>query len=1153
MRRLVLTMMLSVVMGGTARALGPQPPDQVDVFYKPPAAPNVVLLLDLSKSMGKRSGAAYCPWFQNDSTVTSALNGGSPISNDRMRRREFQMKASLVGCQSPNDGIVDRWHGEVNFEARYFNGSTGILAPFGTSKSSLESAIVGSSRSNGTRMARGLAAALVDLQNEFDPAEQCKPNAVVLMSDGRPTGGPPSLFEYGATDGASCSAMSAYSTNKVWCGAAYMGGTMPSPSHGCSPFLSSPTQTVMCTLGATEEVLAPVHAIAFDTNGSAVNRMQRTAHLGGGRFFFADSVLALDEAFEQTIRATFSVDQESFQTGTVELEGPYVYNSTFPTMFKPGGTRGDLWFGNLKKYCILPPQNPDGSFQSGSDCMFVRDSGNPDLLVANPHPEDQWTGNTDAEADKGGAGELLTSRVGSDLSYPRNLAVWKSSASKLVDLSKSDLGADDLWIHGRERHFAINRLHGYTHDAFSSGSPKAGASWALPETMNGQPALLRFDSGPSYLLYAANDGMLHVFDATNGEEVSALMPKHVLSPAWSPVTNFSVRDLFDGLNTDRRHVFLLDGSPRLFHVDDDGDGSIDSSETAKVVFGLGRAGAGYYMFDATKLASGTFDVSADEPEIFALVRTPGSPFEDLADTWAAPWLGLMKLGGVVRNVAIFGSGHEREYDHPTAPAAAAVPGQWVVDPPVGSPPHAVSCPSLIGTSSVATPGSMDCVQNSPAYGPLDTSPMRIRAGPIRVPDGVAYRVRFSDVNMDPNDYLRLLDSKGELVQTMTATVGSLTSDWIYAPSISVEFETDGNPTSHTGFVMATFEYRTVVQEPPRRRSPSLFVVDLDRWNGSSPVAWSDPTPSGLTAAVRLRFTADCGSHGANCFDKNDFSDLRYMRCPISAEPSVLTVQNRVERIYFGDECGQLWRVKEAATGWEIARIFNANGDFLGTSWPDSGSHPDVREIRKIMTPLDLVRSRCTGKPAIGIYFGTGNLQRPTADDDPLGRRDVLGVIWDDDSLSSSTDLTDLVDVTTTDSVDPSGFTSEKGWYIRLGSDERVLRRGLVFGQTAYFKTYEPATASGACSNAIGTNALYAMDSCTAEAIEDPDSNGYATYSERRAESYAGQIGSAPNLVITRDTAVVLSERGSVVREPLDPNRGQLPFRRARMLHWRSVP
>src|SRR5919206_3818789 len=88
-----------LLLPSVAIALGPQPPDQVDVFYQTNVRPQIELLLDTSCSMNGASGVAYCPWY----------TGQYGISQSDMNSKEHQMRAALVGCARANDGVLDRW------------------------------------------------------------------------------------------------------------------------------------------------------------------------------------------------------------------------------------------------------------------------------------------------------------------------------------------------------------------------------------------------------------------------------------------------------------------------------------------------------------------------------------------------------------------------------------------------------------------------------------------------------------------------------------------------------------------------------------------------------------------------------------------------------------------------------------------------------------------------------------------------------------------------------------------------------------------------------------------------------------------------------------------------------------------------------------
>src|SRR5262245_8354266 len=97
-----------------AFALGPQPPDQVDVFFQTNVQPQIELLLDSSCSMTEDAGIAFCPWFETT----------YGISASQMQTKANQLKASLIGCARSDDGIIDKWSTKVNFAIRGFADGT---------------------------------------------------------------------------------------------------------------------------------------------------------------------------------------------------------------------------------------------------------------------------------------------------------------------------------------------------------------------------------------------------------------------------------------------------------------------------------------------------------------------------------------------------------------------------------------------------------------------------------------------------------------------------------------------------------------------------------------------------------------------------------------------------------------------------------------------------------------------------------------------------------------------------------------------------------------------------------------------------------------------------------------------------------------------
>lgn len=1131
-RPLIVLVLLSL--SSSALALGPQPPDQVDVFFQTNVRPQIELLLDTSCSMADDAGVTTCPYYE----TTFGVSPGD------MNAKHHQLRASLVGCSRSDDGVIDRWASRVNFAIRGFDdGTPSVWRAFGSTADALETAIRPDSPSSfrlggGTSMTLGLAEAGRDF-GVFNDGNtlSCRPNIVLLLSDGNPnsSGG---TFNYECADPQPPDEKR-YRAGEPWCGAGYLAG---STDPACD--LTTAYSDMVCGVGGDQEI--HTYTIGFGRAGTfSPSNLQRIAANGKGQYFFASNVSALDAAFNEIITSVANRPLVTYAPPAVTLDGVFSGNRAFSVSFRPAAT--GFWAGNIKVSCLLPGLSATGDFGTETGCYYQRDPADPKQLIANATPIDLFTTTAVADARVGGAGQLLRNRLSTTPGgsiprapfYPRTIRTWRPGTPTLFDVRADQLTPDDLFLHGIERVKAINRLHGYTFDSDisdtdaleddvsgldpSDSNPVGVAAWPLADTFNSSLSILSYSPSIQYLIAPMNDGMLHAFESASGRETSALMMGETLKP--HPALNFSIRDAMAMFNDTVRHPYLLDGGSRLFHEDTNANGFIESTERAYLFTGLGRAGAGYYMTNLSTF-NGVFDASTNP--VYPLLRQAGTHYQDLGDTWAAPWLGRMRVAGSSRRVAVFGSGHERGFDEPASNIPSALPGEWQISAPQFRP-----CLSLF---TIAECTSIDM-----------GLPIDLTLGPISIPNAIAYRLRFSTYAMSPGDEFRVQSGEGSTAEVLRGPLAfGYTSQWIYDDQAAVQAVTDGVAAAGLT-VIAGVDYRTAEQLPARRRSPSIFVVDIDRWNGTAgPVPFADTTSDG---GMLLRFTADCGGRdlGTRCFDASYYPDLRTMRCPISAEVSVLDAGGLLERAYVGDECGQIWRMSRdprAADRWAVDRVFNANSDGgFPAAWP-AASAVNVRNVRKFHRRIDLVRTKCAGTNAIGLYFGTGNSQRPTARDE---RGDVIGVVWDDGSIDENTGLGNLTNVSATDQIVPQTIAAagRKGWFLNLRANERMLRDPVTFARVSYFKTFRPVTASSECVPGSGEDTVWSFDSCTAEAYNDRDGDGVREAGERIAQSTAGDIGASPSIVATRDTAVVISDQGSLNK------RQSFDFRRARLLNWRG--
>ena len=153
------------------------------------------------------------------------------------------------------------------------------------------------------------------------------------------------------------------------------------------------------------------------------------------------------------------------------------------------------------------------------------------------------------------------------------------------------------WLRGRQQHADDRVLRAYSMTTPASGTP---IPIVLGDIVSSKPAFLRTPtrsySTAGYSQYkntqaaraptvftAANDGMLHAFSATTGNELWAYVPRITMQKLYKQVsTDYSIN-----------HQFTTDGSPEL------GDVVIGADWKTVLVAGLNGGGRGFYALDVT--------------------------------------------------------------------------------------------------------------------------------------------------------------------------------------------------------------------------------------------------------------------------------------------------------------------------------------------------------------------------------------------------------------------------------------------------------------------------------------------------------------------------------------------------------------------------
>jgi type IV pilus assembly protein PilY1 len=234
------------------------------------------------------------------------------------------------------------------------------------------------------------------------------------------------------------------------------------------------------------------------------------------------------------------------------------------------------------------------------------------------------------------------------------------------------------WLRGQQQYANDTILRAYTQTANIPAGLSATIPIVLGDIASSKPAFMR-EPRKGYTLAgyndfkvanaarqatvfaAANDGMLHAFNATSGEEMWAYVPRITMSKlAVQASTTY-------GTN----HQFSTDGSPEL------GDVQIGGVWKTILVAGLNGGGRGYYAVDVTDPANpvALWEICAD-----STICGGTSYYPNMGLTFGNPQFGTWKdVGGVAHWVVFVSSGYNNAPGAITIPSSPGEGILYVVD------------------------------------------------------------------------------------------------------------------------------------------------------------------------------------------------------------------------------------------------------------------------------------------------------------------------------------------------------------------------------------------------------------------------------------------------------------------------------------------
>ncbi|MDC3233843.1 PilC/PilY family type IV pilus protein [Candidatus Pelagibacter sp.] len=372
----------------------------------------------------------------------------------------------------------------------------------------------------------------------------------------------------------------------------------------------------------------------------------------------------LTDAIKQAISGRLTFTTPAVMSDVTK--GNFVYQSTFEY------AKNMQWKGSLKKYKL----NSNGTFGA------VQWDAGDKLNSKNASSRNIWTPEIDTSLNNFTTSnrDALKSRlfpsqsptdteVENLINFIRGVDVYDQdsdnnkteSIHKLADIYHSELivvgkpdapALDDGSINSKEKDSYYRSQNNYNN--FKNGSSCGG------------PCANRKE-----IVYAgANNGILHAFDASSGEELWGYIPPNVLG---------NLEKIPSSKANSTNAIYGIDGSPVVKDIffDDTPNDNVNNPRWRTILLGsLGAGGKGLYALDVTNPNSPThlFAINNNESDKFIqhwgvdrmkneFGYAGGSSidakydYRKLGETWSTPRIIRIKISGKDKWVAVFGGGY----------------------------------------------------------------------------------------------------------------------------------------------------------------------------------------------------------------------------------------------------------------------------------------------------------------------------------------------------------------------------------------------------------------------------------------------------------------------------------------------------------------
>jgi type IV pilus assembly protein PilY1 len=365
-----------------------------------------------------------------------------------------------------------------------------------------------------------------------------------------------------------------------------------------------------------------VHTVGFaiddpDEKLAANDILREAATNGGGSFYYANNAAeleaALQDAIRQIVAATFA-----FATPVIPTTSATGSTRAYVASFKSDPSR-PFWRGYLKAY------------QRGADGLVPVDGNGVPLDSAMV-----WE-----------VGQKLSQKAASiRMIYTVVAGSREEFRTSTSAITPALLGVSTT----TDRDKLMDFIRGVdTFDEDLDGNVTEERAWKLGDIFHSTPVLVTPPFAPSadssylafksananrttVLLVGANDGMLHAFRESDGEELWAFIPPDLLGG----LNNLTLRS--------GQHLFYADSSPIVVDV------KMGTNWKTIVLFGERRGGKSYHALDITDTTNPAFLWSFTDSKI--------------EETWSEPVIGKVKMAdGTEKFVAFVGGGYDSDQNN----------------------------------------------------------------------------------------------------------------------------------------------------------------------------------------------------------------------------------------------------------------------------------------------------------------------------------------------------------------------------------------------------------------------------------------------------------------------------------------------------------